>query len=99
MPDHVHLLVSLYKQSSLVEALRGIKSVSSKWVHETYDDLRSFAWQSGYGAFTVSYSQLANVRKYLEDQNEHHRTTTFQEEYLIFLERHGIEYDEKYLWD
>jgi putative transposase len=99
MPDHVHWLVSLHKQMSVVDALRGIKSISSKWIHETYGELQGFAWQTGYGAFTVSHSQLTKVRKYLDDQNEHHRTTSFQEEYLAYLRRHGIVYDEKYIWD
>jgi REP element-mobilizing transposase RayT len=100
MPDHVHLLVSLDKQLSISEALRIIKASSSRWVHDTLPDaLSGFAWQAGYGAFAVSYSHLARVKAYLSRQAEHHRTVTFQEEFIAFLQRHGIGYDERYLWD
>jgi REP element-mobilizing transposase RayT len=100
MPDHVHLLVSLDKQRSISEALRIIKAGSSRWVHEAFpDSLSGFAWQVGYGAFAVSYSHREKVRAYLSRQAEHHRRMTFQEEFLAFLRRHGIAYDERYLWD
>ena len=98
--DHVHLLVSLDKQLSISEALRIIKASSSRWVHETFPAaLSGFAWQVGYGAFAVSYSHRDQVREYLARQAEHHHKVTFQEEFLAFLKRHGIEYDERYLWD
>jgi REP element-mobilizing transposase RayT len=98
--DHVHLLVSLDKQLSISEALRIIKASSSRWVHETYPAaLSGFAWQAGYGAFAVSYSHRDKVRNYLSRQAKHHRKVTFQEEFLAFLKRHEIEYDERYLWD
>ena len=77
--------------------LRLLKANSSKWVHETFPEHRSFAWQTGYGAFTVSYSNLGRVKRYLANQAEHHRVRTFQEEFLAFLKRHGIEYDERYI--
>ena len=99
MPDHVHLLVSLDKQVSMAETMRIVKANSSRWVHETFPTLSSFAWQAGYGAFAVSYSHLGRVKDYLERQVEHHRKVTFLEEFLAFLKRHGIEYDERYLWD
>jgi REP element-mobilizing transposase RayT len=100
MPDHVHLLVSLDKQLSISEALRIIKAGSSRWVHDTFpDSLSGFAWQAGYGAFAVSYSHLDRVNAYLSRQAEHHRRITFQHEFLAFLQRHGIEYDERYVWD
>ena len=100
MPDHVHLLVSLDKQLSISEALRIIKAGSSRWVHDTFPDVLSgFAWQAGYGAFAVSFSHLDRVKAYLARQAEHHRRVTFQEEFIAFLKRHGIEYDERYLWD
>jgi REP element-mobilizing transposase RayT len=100
MPDHVHLLVSLNKQLSISEALRIIKASSSRWLHETFPDpLSDFTWQAGYGVFTVSASHREKVRAYLSRQAEHHRKMTFQEEFLAFLRRHGIEYDERYLWD
>jgi hypothetical protein len=85
MPDHMHLLASLNRQTSVADALRVIKANSSRWVHETFPALGGFAWQAGYGAFTVSYSHLPNVKAYLARHAEHHRTTTFQEEFLAFL--------------
>ncbi|MGE3818711.1 MAG: IS200/IS605 family transposase [Isosphaeraceae bacterium] len=98
--DHVHLLVSLDKRLAISEALRIVKASSSRWVRETFPDtLSGFAWQSGYGAFTVSPSLRGKVRSYLARQAEHHQKVSFQEEFLAFLERHGVEYDERYLWD
>jgi putative transposase len=99
MPDHVHLLVSLSKEMAVADALRLIKTNSSKRVHETFPDLKDFAWQTGYGAFAVSYSNVDAVKSYIAGQEEHHRVRTFQEEYRAFLDRHGIKYDERYLWD
>ncbi len=99
MPDHVHLLVSLDKQVSMSEAMRIVKTNSSRWAHEAFPGLSGFAWQVGYGAFSVSSSHLETVKVYLSRQAEHHRRVTFQEEFIAFLRRHGIEYDERYLWD
>jgi putative transposase len=75
------------------------KAGSSAWIHQSYPNLRNFAWQQGYGAFSVSISQVQETVHYIEQQVEHHRTRTFQEEYLAFLEKHGTHFDEKYLWD
>jgi len=94
--DHVHLLVGLRATHTLADVLRELKSVSSKWVHEEMG-VQSFAWQEGYGAFTVSASQLETVRNYIQQQEEHHRTRTFREEYLELLQRSGVEFDERYL--
>ena len=94
--DHVHLLVGLRATHMLADVLREIKSVSSGWVHEDVG-VSSFAWQEGYGGFTVSASQLAKVRAYIRQQEEHHRTRTFREEYLALLERNEVEFDERYL--
>jgi putative transposase len=99
MPDHVHLLASLGRESAVAEAVRLVKANSSKWVHETFPDQHAFAWQAGYGAFAVRYSQLGRVKGYLAAQAEHHRKMTFQEEFVGFLRRHGIEFDERHLWD
>jgi hypothetical protein len=95
--DHVHLLVGLRATHRLADVLREIKASSSKWVHE---ELKKplFSWQEGYGAFTVGASQIAAVKNYIANQEEHHRKKTFQEEYLEFLIQSGAEYDEKYLW-
>jgi putative transposase len=97
MPDHVHLLCSLSKQLAVAEALRLIKANSSKWIHETFPKHRSFAWQAGYGAFAVSYSHLESVKRYLARQEDHHGRTTFQQEFLTFLRKHCIEFDDRYL--
>ena len=99
MPDHVHLLASLSGQTSVAEAVRLVKANSSGWVHQTFPELRGFAWQNGYAAFSLSASAMTAVKRYLAGQEEHHRRRTFQEEFVEFLKRHEIEYDEHYLWE
>jgi REP element-mobilizing transposase RayT len=94
--DHVHLLIGLRATHRLADVLRELKAVSSLWVHNEIG-LRTFAWQEGYGAFTISSSQRAAVRRYIEGQAEHHRTRTFREEYLELLRRSGVEFDERYV--
>ena len=94
MPDHVHLLASLSRQTSVAEVVRLVKANSSGWVHQTFSELRGFSWQNGYGAFSVSASTLPAVKRYLAGQEEHHRRRTFQEEFVEFLKRHEVEYDE-----
>ena len=94
--DHVHLLIGLRVTHRLADVLRELKAVSSGWVHNEIG-MRAFAWQEGYGAFTVSASQRDAVRHYIEQQTEHHRTRTFREEYLELLCRSGVEFDERYL--
>ena len=98
MPDHVHLLVSLSKEMAVADAVRFVKSNSSKWIHETFPNMSTFAWQTGYAAFAVSFSNIDGVKEYIDNQPEHHRQKTFQEEFIAFLKRHGIEYDERYLF-
>ena len=95
--DHVHLLLGLPATARLADVVRDIKAVSSKWVHEETGD-RAFAWQEGYGAFSVSPSHRETVRGYIARQEEHHRKRTFQEEYLELLNRCGVDYNERYLW-
>ena len=95
--DHVHLLLGLTATARLADVVRDIKAVSSSWVHDEIGD-RAFAWQEGYGAFTVSPSHRENVRSYIARQEEHHRKRTFQDEYLGLLERCGVDFDERYLW-
>ena len=99
MPDHVHILTRLRQDIAVSVVLRKIKASSRKWIHGVFPDATQFAWQSGYGAFTVSKSRIEDVRAYLDEQEQHHRTRTFQEEFVALLEAHGIEYDEKFLWD
>jgi len=91
MADHVHLLVGLRATHTLADVVREIKSVSSKWVHEEVG-VGSFAWQEGYGGFAVSASQLEKVRRYIQQQQEHHRTRTFREECLALLQRGAVGY-------
>jgi REP element-mobilizing transposase RayT len=97
--DHVHIVLGAPPKIAPSKAVQLIKGGSSKWIHDTFPTLRGFEWQDGYAAFTVSKSDVADVQQYIENQREHHRTRTFQEEYVEFLKRHGVEYDERYLWD
>ena len=97
--DHVHVLLGLPATKAVADVLRIVKTNSSRWVHETFPALRAFAWQSGYGAFSVSQSNADAVHAYIATQEEHHRHVSFQEEYAQFLKRHGITYDERYVWD
>ena len=98
MADHVHILVSVPASMALSKAVQLIKGGSSHWIKESFPNLAGFAWQDGYGAFTVSESELDTVREYIRRQPEHHRTKTFAEEYRAFLEKHDIEFDERYLF-
>jgi REP element-mobilizing transposase RayT len=97
--DHVHLLVTLRQEPSLADFLRELKTGSSRWVHDTFPAATDFAWQNGYGAFTVSHSMLDVVREYVRNQEEHHKTQSYQDEFRALLRKHGIEFDERYLWD
>ena len=96
--DHVHLLVTIPPALAVSKVLQLLKGGSSKWIHDTFPKLRSFAWQDGYGAFTVSKSQIADTIRYIEGQRQHHQKKTFPEEYLDFLQKHQIEFDERFLW-
>ena len=95
--DHIHIFAGLRATHCLADVMREIKSESSAWIHRELR-LPGFAWQEGYGGFTVSASHIEPVRGYVLNQEERHRTRTFQEEYLAMLERGLVEYDEKYLW-
>lgn len=96
--DHIHALVTAPATLAPSRIAQFLKGESSKWIHEEFRTLRNFAWQDGYGAFTVSKSNLPCVIAYIQNQREHHRKKTFREEYLEFLREHGVEYDERYLW-
>lgn len=91
--DHVHLLLSLPSTLAISKAIQLIKGESSKWVHDNFPQHPTFAWQEGYGAFTIGVSQLDVTVAYIGNQKEHHRQKTFEEEFLSFLQKHGIEYD------
>jgi REP element-mobilizing transposase RayT len=95
--DHVHLLIGLNATHRLSDVMREIKSVSSRWVHDEAG-AALFSWQEGYGAFTAGAPQCPAVKEYIARQEEHHRTASFQEEYLDFLQRGGVTFDDRYLW-
>ncbi len=97
--DHVHILLSLPPTIPIFKGVQLIKGGSSKWVHDTFPEQKLFGWQEEYGAFSVSVSQLDKIIAYIKGQREHHKKTTFQEEFLALLKKHQIEYDDKYLWD
>jgi REP element-mobilizing transposase RayT len=94
--DHVHLLAGLKATHCLADVMRDLKRGSSEWVHDTIGEA-GFAWQEGYGAFTVSANVRDGVRLYIARQEEHHRTLSFREEYLDFLHRGGVEFDERFV--
>jgi len=97
MPDHLHGLLELPPTSSLSDSMRILKTNSSRWVHETWASRKSFAWQTGYGALSVSRSNASAVASYIAEQESHHRKRTFQEEFIELLVKHGIDYDPKYV--
>jgi len=97
--DHVHILASLSQKYALADLMRELKADSSGWIHKTFPNQKAFAWQIGYGAFSVSHSNSTDVQNYIADQEEHHRKISFQEEFVAFLKKHEIEYDERYLWE
>lgn len=96
--DHIHILASLPPTRSLAEIMCVVKTNSSRWVHEQFPMRKKFGWQTGYGAFSVDHAGLEVVKRYIANQEEHHRTKKFHEEYLSILEEYGMEYDERYMW-
>lgn len=96
--DHVHVLTRVPTDHSAAEMARIVKANSSKWVHEKWPDHQDFAWQTGYGAFSVSASNADAVSKYIAEQEEHHARRSFQEEFVALLKKNGISYDERYIW-
>ena len=98
MPDHLHLLVGLRPDSSLSDLVRDIKAGSSKFIKEKRWVAGRFSWQEGFGAFSYSRSQLGAVIRYIENQQRHHAKQSFHDEYIELLERFGVEYDAKYIF-
>src|SRR4051812_46948203 len=96
--DHRHLLVLLKPKFALSNVVRDIKAGSSAWLNEMSTSLYKFGWQDGFAAFSVSQSQVARVRRYIRDQKKHHQRMDYKSELLALLERHHVEYDERYLW-
>ncbi len=99
MFDHIHLYASMPSTISIADFVNAVKSNSSRWIHDYSSQLRSFAWQEGYGAFSVSKSEESKVVRYILNQEDHHRKRTFKEELIVLLEKHGIPYDKRYIWD
>ena len=99
MEEHVHLLVRFPPDLAPAELAREVKARSSRWVHESFEGLRDFAWQRGYGGFTVNRALVPEVESYIRNQEEHHRTLSFQEEFLALLRSHGVEFDQRYVFE
>ena len=97
--DHIHVLAGFHPATSVAEMVKRIKGNSSKWINEESKTHQRFSWQAGYGAFTVSHSQETLVQRYIQNQEDHHRTRTFEEEFLEILNRHNIEYDPRYVFE
>jgi REP element-mobilizing transposase RayT len=98
MPDHVHMLVSMPLTISIAVLVREVKAKSSRFVHETWPERDRFAWQGGYGVFSVSQSAMGPVQKYIREQEEHHRKFSFEQEFRTLLKLHNVEFDQRYLW-
>ena len=96
--NHVHILLSLNSTTSIAKAIQLIKGGSSKWIHETFPEQKLFSWQEGYGAFSIGISNVDETRQYIENQEKHHSKESFCDEYLKFLRKNNIDFDEKYLW-
>lgn len=96
--NHIHILCVMSKNIALAKLVEDVKRHSSRWIKTKSTYYAKFAWQGGYAGFSVNPSLYEKTRKYIENQEEHHKKMTFQEEYLIFLKEYGIEYDENYLW-
>jgi len=97
--DHVHALCAWSRTRTLADVIGDVKRVSSKWIKTKGDRFALFQWQGGYGAFSVSHSNVGRVRAYVDGQEEHHKTMTFQDELRALLRKHGVAFDERYAWD
>jgi len=97
--DHAHILCLLSQKIALMKLIEEVKSHSSKWIKTKDIKLSQFYWQNGYGAFSVIPTDIEVVKNYILGQEEHHKKKTFQEEYLVFLKKYDVEYDERYVWD
>jgi len=97
--DHIHILCLLSRKIALMKLIEKVKSHSSKWIKTKGNNYQNFYWQRGYGAFSVNPTEIDIVKKYISEQEEHHKKRTFQDEYRVFLKKYKIDYDEKYVWD
>ena len=98
MPDHIHIFAGMRPHQSISTLIQNVKTESSKWIKTQGFCSQPFAWQEGYGAFSIGVSQAPATIAYIEKQKEHHRRKSFQEEFLAFLEKHGLVYDPRYVW-
>jgi putative transposase len=96
--DHVHMLFVQPRTLSIASVMEKVKASSSKWVKERWSNRSHFGWQTGYAAFSVSKSHVEQVKRYIANQEEHHRKISFQEEVLAFLRKQGVEYDPRYVF-
>jgi REP element-mobilizing transposase RayT len=97
--DHAHLLCALSRTCEAAAMVKEVKRGSSLWLKTKSPDLQDFAWQSGYGIFSIGFSQIASVRDYIAGQEEHHRKVSFEDEFRLLLQRYEIKFDERYVWD
>ena len=97
--DHVHTLFALSRTITIAELVEAVKTSSSKWIKTKDRKFKNFHWQKGYGAFSIGQSNVADLKRYIGSQKQHHRRVSFQEEYRNFLKRYEIEFDERYVWD
>ena len=97
--DHVHLLASLARTCEPAQIVKELKRSSTLWIKQSDKSLGDFCWQSGYGMFSIGFSQIGGVKRYIAEQPQHHQTHSFQEEFRRLLERYQIEYEERYVWD
>ncbi len=97
--DHVHILCKLSQKIALMKLVEEVKSHSSKWMKTHGDGYQNFYWQNGYGAFSVNPAETDRVQRYIARQHEHHRKSTFQDEFRAILRKYDVEYDERYVWD
>ena len=97
--DHVHSAIRLSRTVTIADLVETLKTSSSKWMKTQSADMADFSWQRGYGCFSVGSSDLEALRAYIDDQENHHRTRTFQDEFRMFLNKYGMNYDEAYVWD
>ncbi len=97
--DHIHLLARQSRTITLADWVKELKRITSIWIKEKGPLFKEFSWQAGYGAFSVSQSQMGQVHEYIQNQEEHHQQIDFKTEFRAFLKRHEIEYDERYVWD
>jgi REP element-mobilizing transposase RayT len=95
--DHVHVLAKLRPDRALSDVLRDLKANATGWMHDVFPVLKDFSWQRGYGAFTVSQSNIKELRNYISRQKEHHAKVTFRDEFIQFLKNNGVEYDERFI--